>query len=205
MARLIAGFLVLFSWSLLAPAGSPEDMTKIRARLDKHPQLRADYVQTRRMADVQRPLVARGRMLVWGRDGVIWEVERPFRAAYVLRHDQTIQIAADGRQTVRRAEDDAVSARVGRVLNAVVQGDTKTLEQWFDISVRMEGERWTIALTPRQGPMASFLKSMHISGGEFVEAVGLEEAGGDTTQIEFRNHRDAAPLSEEERRLLAAG
>jgi hypothetical protein len=179
-------------------------MAQIRARLDKHPQLRADYVQTKRMADVQRPQVARGRMLVWGGDGVIWEIDQPFRAAYVLRDDQTIQIAADGRQTVRRAGDDAVSARVGRVLSAVVHGDIKALEQWFTIGARMEGERWSIALTPRPGPMASFVKSMRISGGEFVEAVGIEEAGGDTTQIEFRNHRRAAPLSEDERRLLAA-
>jgi hypothetical protein len=202
MARLIAGF-ILFAWCLLSLAESPEDMAKIRARLEKHPQLRADYVQTKRMADVQRPQVAHGRMLVWGRDGVIWEIDKPFRAAYVLRDEQTVQIAADGSQTVRRAEDDAVSARVGRVLSAVVHGDIRALEQWFNIGARIEGERWSIALTPRQGPMASFLKSMRISGGEFVEAVGIEEAGGDTTQIEFRNHRDAAPLSDEERRLLA--
>jgi hypothetical protein len=198
MARLI---FFMFLSSCIGTAGADE-LSDIRARLDKHPQLRANYVQTRRMADVQRPQVARGRMLVWGRDGVIWEIDKPFRAAYVLREEQTIQIAADGRQTVRRAEDDAVSARVGRVLNAVVHGDTRALEQWFNIGARMEGGRWSIALTPRQGPMASFLKSMQISGGEFVEAVGIEETGGDTTQIEFRNHRDAAPLSEQERRLL---
>jgi hypothetical protein len=198
MARLI---FLIFLASCIGTAGADE-LADIRARLEKHPQLRADYVQTRRMADVQRPQVARGRMLVWGRDGVIWEIDKPFRAAYVLRDDRTIQIAADGRQTVRRAEDDAVSARVGRVLNAVVHGDTRALERWFDIGARMEGERWSIALTPRQGPMASFLKSMRISGGQFVELVGIEEAGGDTTQIEFRNHSDAALLSEDERRLL---
>jgi hypothetical protein len=199
MARLIA-FAVLCGFLLPANA---DDLATIRARLDKHPQIRADYVQTRRVADVQRPLIARGRMLVWGRDGVIWEIEQPFRAVYVLREDQTVEVSADGRETVRRAQDDAVSARVGRILNALVHGDAKSLEQWFGIDARMEGPRWSIVLTPRPGPIASFLKSMQIVGGDFVEATAIEETNGDNTRIEFRNYREAAPLSDAERRLLA--
>jgi hypothetical protein len=142
-------------------------------------------------------------MLVWGRDGVIWEIEHPFRAAYVLREDQTVEVSADGRETVRRAQDDAVSARVGRILNALVHGDAKALEQWFGIEARIDGQRWSIVLTPRPGPIASFLKSMQIAGGDFVEATAIEEVNGDSTRIEFRNYRDAAPLSDGERRLLA--
>jgi hypothetical protein len=179
MARLI-GFA--FLWIFIS-AASADDLAAIRARLDQHPQVRADYVQTRRMADVKRPLVARGRMLVWGRDGVIWEIEQPFRAAYVLREDQTVEVSADGRETVRRAQDDAVSARVGRILNALVHGDAQSLEQWFGIEARIEGPHWSIVLTPRPGPIASFLKSMRIAGGDFVEATAIEEANGDSTRI----------------------
>ena len=69
----------------------------------------------------------------------------------------------------------------------------------------LEGGRWTIALTPRKGPMAAFLKGMQVSGERFAEAVTIDEAGGDSTQIRFRNHRDAQPLSERERELLGVG
>jgi hypothetical protein len=181
-----------------------EAMARIRARLDAHSMVRAEFVQTKHMLDVERPIIARGRMLVAGRAGVIWEIERPLKTTIVLREDTTIQIAPDGRRTVRRSQDDAVAARVGRILTALLTGDAKALEQWFEVGVRMASEeRWTISLSPRPGPMAAFLKSMQVSGNEFVEAVGIEETSGDATQIRFHNHRGVGALSDEERLLLA--
>jgi hypothetical protein len=203
MARVI--FLLGLLPALSSANGlDAEAMARIRARLDAHGMVRAEFVQTRHMQDVARPIIARGRMLVAGRAGVIWEIERPLKSTIVLLEDTTIQIAADGRRTVRRSQDDATAARVGRILTALLTGDAKALEQWFDVGVRMAGEeRWTISLAPRPGPMAAFLKSMQVSGNEFVEAVGIEETSGDATQIQFHNHRGAGALSDEERRLLA--
>jgi len=148
--------------------------------------------------------VARGRMLAWGAAGVIWEIQEPVRATYALRESTTIQIA-DGRETERSAQDDAASARVGRVLKSLLQGDADALSQWFDVAARATPERWTITLTPHPGVLASYLKAMQVSGDEYVERVDIEEAGGDSTQIRFRNHRDGGALTEEERRLLGVG
>lgn len=199
MAR-IAAILILSFTSLLSFGG---ELETIRSKLELHPRIRADFVQTRRMAELQRPLVARGKLLVWGSAGVIWEIEQPVRASYVLRDATTIEVA-DGRETVRSAQDDAGSARVGRILRALVHGDMQSLEQWFEIGARAGAGRWTITLTPRAGPLASFLKSMQVSGADYVEGVLVEETGGDATQIHFRNQRDGVSLTQEERRLLGA-
>lgn len=198
MARLIAAL----GLSALALAARADELAAIRARLDAHSRVRAEFVQTKRIADAQRPLVSRGRMLVWGATGVIWEIEQPFQAAYALREGTTVQVV-DGQETVRGAEDDAVSTRVGRVLRALLHGDARSLEQWFEIGARASAERWTITLTPRQGPLASALKSMQVSGREYVESVSIDEASGDATRIQFHNHRDGGALSPLERRLLA--
>jgi hypothetical protein len=201
MARLIV-LLALLAGAAVAHASDAEVMARIRAQLDAHPRVRADFEQTRRMADLERPLVARGRMLVWGQSGVLWEIDQPVKSAIVLREDTTVQIDARGRRRTRRAEDDAAAARIGRVMRALLNGDSAALEAWFELTARMGGERWTITVTPRKGPMAAFLKSMQVSGARFVETVTVEEANGDSTDIQFPNHRDAAPLSEQERSLL---
>ena len=200
MARL-AVLVLLLAHGFAARAG---DLDEIRRKLDAHSHVRADFVQTRRMKDLQRPQVARGRMLAWGASGVIWEIQEPLRATYVLRESTTIQIV-DGRETERAAQDDAASARIGRILKSLFQGDANALGQWFDIAARVAPERWTITLTPHAGPLASYLKSMQVAGAEYVERVDIEESDGDSTQIRFRNHRDGGALSDEERRLLGAG
>lgn len=200
MARL-AVLILLLAQGFAARAG---DLDDIRRKLDAHLHVRADFVQTRRMKELQRPQVARGRMLAWGGAGVIWEVREPVRLTYVLRRDTTIQIV-DGREVEHAAQDDASAARVGRILKSLLQGDTAALREWFDIAASVAPERWTITLTPRAGGLAAYLKSMHVAGAEYVDSVEVEESGGDQTQIRFRNHREGGALSDEERRLLGAG
>jgi hypothetical protein len=201
MGRLILG-LVLLALGPGVLATDAEVLARIRALLEAQPHLRAEFEQTKRMTDVERPLVAHGRLLVWGEAGVVWEIDQPVKMAIVLREDTTTQIDAEGRRKTRRARDDAAAARIGRVLRALLHGDTATLEQWFEIAARMERSRWTIILTPRRGPMAAFLTTMEVSGERYVEHVAIDEASGDSTRIRFRNYRDAAPLSENERGLL---
>ena len=189
--------------TLPAAAADAEALARIRERLDAHPQLRADFVQTRRSPDLERPSVSRGRMLVWGREGVLWETVQPVRNTVVLRPETTIIVDARGARSERRAQDDAVAARIGRVLRALLHGDTETLEKWFRVAAQMEGGgRWTITLTPHRGPLASFIETMQVGGAAFLEAVDIREGSGESTRIEFGNHRAAAPLSEGERSLL---
>lgn len=204
MERLAAPalFVLLLAFGIRADADALGD---IRARLDAHPVVRAEFVQTRTMADLARPLVTRGRMVVWGAGGVIWQIEKPVRATYVLRDESTLEIAADGTQTVRGARDDRGAARIGRVLRAVLKGDAKTLGEWFDADPRIAGERWTLALTPRKGPLAFYVKSVQVSGADFVHSVRIVEENGDTTQMQFHSSRSDAAPSDEERRLLAGG
>ena len=200
MARLIA----LLSFVCLTGAHASEDeaMSRIRALLEAQPRIRAEFEQVKQMADLQHPIVARGRMLVWGQTGVIWEIEEPVKNAIVLREHTTIRIDARGRRLTTRAEHDPAAARMGRVMNALLQGDTATLGQWFQIAAQIGAQGWSITLTPRKGPMSVFLKSMQVMGDKFVRAVALDESNGDSTRIRFLNHRDAAPLSEQERELL---
>ena len=184
------------------PAAADEALARIRALLDAQPRVRAEFDQTRRSAELEHPVLAHGRMLVWREAGVMWQIEQPVKMVVVLREDLTIQIDASGRRRTQRADNDAAAARMGRILGALLNGDTAALEQWFDIAARIDARSWSITLTPRRGAMATFLKSMQVSGDQYVRTVAIDEANGDSTQISFRNHRDAAPLTSEEASLL---
>ena len=59
-------------------------------------------------------------------------------------------------------------------------------------------------IKPLQAAVAQYLLAMELSGSEFVEGVTLIEAGGDTTQIRFRNSSGAQTLKDDERQVFGA-
>jgi hypothetical protein len=194
-------FAVLLLCSGVAHGADPT-FESIQARLEKHAVVRAEFVQMRTMAELKRPQLSRGRLVAWNAGGVIWEIDQPFRATYVLREDRTIEIASDGTRTERAAAEDRGGARIGRVLRAVLKGDTKSLDDWFESRARLEGERWTLTLVPRSGPVAFYVKSIQLYGADFIEGVRILEENGDATHMQFRNLHAADAPSDEERRLL---
>ena len=96
MAKLIFATVLLLAGSAQAADNA---FATIQARLEKHAVVRADFVQMRTMAELQRPQLSRGRLVAWNAGGVIWQIEQPFKTTYVLRDERTIEIAADGRRT----------------------------------------------------------------------------------------------------------
>src|SRR5262245_1743489 len=112
--RTLPALLSLLSLVLAAGAHAADDaFAAIQTRLEKHAVVRADFVQMRTMAELSRPQLSRGKLVAWNAGGVIWQIEQPFKATYVLRDAHTIEIGADGRRTERPANDDRGAARIG--------------------------------------------------------------------------------------------
>ena len=198
MDRLIA--LVALALLVAAmPVAGADPLAQIARRLEAHDTGRADFVQTRTIAELERPQVARGR-LVWSPGGVIWQVDQPFRTVYVMRDESTVEISADGTRTERSTQDEPVAGRVVRILRALFRGDARMLEGLFKADATLRQDRWTVTLVPRRSPMSIYLKSIQVSGTNFVEAVRIDDTNGGVTLLQFRNH-SLGDLSEEERRL----
>ncbi len=208
MVRLILILLLAVAGqTALAAPPDPEQgarLAAIRGRLERHDPLRAEFVQTKQMAALKRPLVINGHVLVSRTDGLLWVIDRPYRVTYVVRPQGIVEIGADGRRNVRTARDVPGLAQVGRVFQALLAADAAALGEYFDTSARGEsGGHWQLDLTPRQPQVAQFIRALRIEGGDYVDSVRLEEGGGDSTRIEFRNSRSGGALTAEERRLMA--
>jgi len=203
MVRLIA--LALACLSVMAHAQtSPDPVAGVRKRLEAHPEVRMEFVQTRTIAGLAKPIVTRGRLFFWHKQGVLWQVEQPYRVTYAVGQDTITEIAADCTRTVRAERDVPAAARISRAVRAAVSGDPSTLNNWFETDARLDGARWQLVLTPRQTQLARQIKAIRLSGGEFLEDVRIDAVNGDETRIEFRNHQSGA-ATEQERRAFSVG
>lgn len=97
-------------------------------------------------------------------------------------------------------------AHLYEILGGALAGDSRILEQQFNVSRNSDSSGWHLELTPRQqgsaGGMA--IQDIQIAGNRFVEHVDIHKDGGDRDQLTFLDQAlDKAPLSAEEARLLA--
>ncbi len=204
LVRIRLALLALAASGACAPLGAAEPATlaHISAQLGQHAVVRADFTQTRQLAVMKRPLVSSGHVLYARGHGVLWQAEQPKRISYALGEDRIAEVGPDGARRERGVREVPGLSQVSRVLRALFDADSAVLEQYFELSLRGDAAKWELDLKPRQPQLAQVLTAIRVSGGRFVDAVRLDEAGGDVTQIQFRNSTSAAAPSAEELQLL---
>lgn len=192
--------------ALLIPASlyaaEPDTLARISAQIEQPPVLRAEFTQTKQMAAMKRPLVTSGHLVYARRFGVLWQIEKPYRMSYVLGDEKIVEIGADGVRRERGLREAPGLAQVGRVFRAMLGADTTALREIFEASVQGDTAKWEIELKPRRPQFAQFMTVLRLSGGRFVDSISISEAGGDTTQIRFRNSQGAVAPSAAELQLF---
>ena len=199
-------FLFIFLGVLLCLLGftnshAAASLAQLATRLDKASVVHAEFSQTKTLLALKRPLKTAGRMVFARNRGVLWQIERPYQASYTLSADRVVEIGPDGARKVRAAREVPALSQIGRVFEALFQGDAAVLEQYFQVAVGGSTERWRVDLAPKP-ELARFLKGISAQGSQFLETIEVHEAQGDLTRIEFRDSRLDLPLSEAEARLL---
>ena len=204
MRRLMASLLLLVAAFSAVAAAEPDTLTRIGTQIEQHAVVRAEFTQTKQMAALKRPLVTTGRLVFSRSHGVLWQIEQPYRMSYLLGENRIVEMAADGTRRERGLRDVPGLAQVGRIFRALLGANTSALRETFEVGVQGDPARWEIDLKPRQAQLAQFLSGLHLSGGRFVEAIRIDEVGGDNTQIRFRNTQGAEAPSEAELVLFGA-
>ena len=204
IARLLQ-FIALGVLLGAAPAHALEEtvlLDALSARFGKTAVVSSEFTQTRTLAALTRPVRSAGR-LVYARDrGVIWQIEKPYRATYVLEDARIVEIDANGVRRERSAKEAPAVAEVGRVFRSIVSGDRKTLVEYFRVAALGDASKWELRLAPRE-KVAPFLKSVVVRGGNFIDHILLVEPSGDSTELSFDRQRADAVLAEADARVFA--
>lgn len=201
---LLSGVLCLAAPSFAAEPAATTTLARIGAQIEQFPVVRAEFVQTKQMAALKRPLITTGRLMYSRQHGVLWQIEQPFRMSYILGEERIVEIGSDGVRRERGVREIPGLAQVGRVFRAMLGANTTALQDYFDVAVQGEASKWDVVLKPRQAQLAQFLTGMQLSGARFVESITISEAGGDSTQIRFRNTQGASAPNEAELKLFGS-
>ena len=195
---------VMLCFIASSTAMASDTLARIASQIEKYPVVHAEFVQTKQMAALKRPLVTTGRLTFSRSHGVLWQIEQPYRMSYVLGEERIVEIGSDGVRRERGLREVPGLAQVGRVFRALLGANTSALQEYFDLALKGDASKWELELKPRQAQLAQFLTVMRLDGASFVEGITISETGGDSMQIRLRNAQGASVPSEAELQLFGS-
>ena len=182
---------------LALPAHADELLGGILKRLAEPEVIRAQFVQERLLADLARPAISSGRIVVSRREGLLWRVESPVKVTLAFTPNEIIETGPDGVRRLR-GQGRSVETQIGRVMRGILGADAETLRSSFEATASGSPERWTIRLAPRPREMARVLREVRLAGGRRLESIEVEETNGNLNTIRMRQFSVADKLSPEE-------
>lgn len=194
-------FLFLLAMALLPLSAQAFDLNALQQQLRATPIVRGQFVQQKFLRSLPQPLTSRGDFTLAAGKGLLWLLRTPIA--------QDLRINADG--IARRDESGAWQAlpqhtgagRENQLFLSVLAGDTRGLEENFDLALTGEAAAWKLTLTPRSALLKQIFSTIQIDGGALVDRIELRETQGDRSVLQMTGAVAADALTPEEQRAFS--
>jgi outer membrane lipoprotein-sorting protein len=188
-----------------APASDTGLVSQIAGHLAQAKGVRAQFTQTQTLSAMKQPLVSTGSLVFFRERGVIWQIDTPYKATYVITDTGVSEVNANGQRTNSKSSDGVRGvAQVSRMMRAMLGGDLSALYAQFDVHADGTPAQWRMQLTPNQPQLAQSIKGLEMSGGDYLQALRITLANGDVTRIDFTNSAAVSELPPADRTLFGA-
>ncbi len=206
MKRLTSLILPIFLFPVLCLAADSiaddyKDLDSIRARLSKNTIVHADFTQIKTLEAFNRPVKSSGRLVVSQKQGILWQVRSPYQVTFVVKKGAFLEVHKDGTVKNRGSGGVRSYSHISRLFEALFSVNAQELKKYFQIKGLEGEERWQLELVPLED-MVKYLKSVVITGTDFVDDISIEEPRGDTILVTFSNQSGNNPLTDDETRLF---
>ncbi len=147
-----------------------------------------DFIQTRMLKGVARPLVSSGTVAPEP-DGVLWTMTQPVRIV--------TRVTASGiTQSIEDAPAQSVGPAAGNNpfisetgLIDLLRGDLSKLDARYEVkrSARAKPEGWRLQLKPKGAALAPYIAGIAVEGCQRIESIAVTQANGDMIRIELKD------------------
>lgn len=184
--------LLMSSWAF---AFSEQDLIN---QLQKPKNVQGDFVQSRHLKALNRPITTEGRFTLVANKGLVWQMEKPFETQ--LRVTEKGIMQWNGQQWVNNAK--LGQAEQIQLFLGLLSGDVNGLKKQFNLALKGSSKQWELTLTPNSLLMKQIFNQIVIKGDELVRMISLDETQGDKTDILFKNNQMNQALTEFVRQAL---
>lgn len=194
-------FSLCLGLGMLAPAQAIT-ITQLQKQITQYPTVKADFVLQKTVTALNIPFEASGKMIFDRHLGLWWQQTDPFQQTIKANQNRiTLAIGDQPAQSFTAAMEPQLF-QLSKLVNAVFNGDIKTLEDNFTLALsQIDDSNWQLQLTPKTASLKKLARQITISGDQFIQKIEVNEPQNGKTNIYFANHV-TLPLTAEQQRLF---
>ncbi|MBS0042592.1 outer membrane lipoprotein carrier protein LolA [Shewanella sp. M16] len=185
--------------ALFSQNADTAQLVALSQKLNLGETVRGQFVQSRQLKVLKKPLISQGQFIFDQTQGLIWQQIKPFESLLILKDKQLIQRDSQGRVQVSKADASASAAAMGDLLPSLVRamlgGDISGLSENFELhfliaeGLSTDGQ-WQLGLTPKDPLMKKAIANMVLEGSDVLQSLVLLSAAPnvtpqDMTRIDF--------------------
>lgn len=150
--------------------------------------LKVSFTQQRHLADIPKPIMSKGELLLWNGKGLIWRTDTPFPNVVLITKKGLYQIEDNKKFSMRKpgqmGQEDAIFGMISKVLG----GSFSELKVFTMEPLPPLNDKWRVSLKPTLASFQGFLSSIEVEGNEYISHVCITRSNGDKDDIFMENH-----------------
>lgn len=187
MKRLLALLCVILPCMLCMAQESKLESRIIEAAA-RMSSIDCDFTQTRHLSIMDQNIVSKGRMAYSKPSKLRWEYLTPQQMAFVI--DGADVKVETGGKAADTQQGNRMYREIAKMLMKCISGELLADNRTFGTSVSENGKEIVAVLVPKKGELKKMWSRMvmHFDAKTLnAVKIEIEEAGGDTTVIDFYN------------------
>jgi outer membrane lipoprotein-sorting protein len=175
----VLALLALCAWS--GPAFAAWDLQQLMDSLAQNKAGRATFVETKRIAMLDRPVESSGELLYTAPDRLEKRTLQPRPESMIVQGDELVIDRAGRKYRVQLEAQPQLAAFIDSI-RGTLAGDRRALERSYRLKLEGDESTWTLQLTPLEPRMLAVIKQIRISGTlDQVKRVEITQADGDSS------------------------
>jgi outer membrane lipoprotein-sorting protein len=175
----IAAASALLVWS--APAFAAWDLQQLMDSLAQNKSGRAAFVETKRIAMLDRPIESSGELLYTAPDRLEKRTLKPKPESLIVQGGELV-IERGGRNYRVQLDAQPQLAAFIDSIRGTLAGDRQALERSYRLSLEGTQQDWVLQLVPANASMRGVIKRIRIAGAQDqVKSVEISQADGDSS------------------------
>lgn len=200
--RLLAGAGMLLGMLAVRSAAAAEPIPEILGQMEKAmadvKTVKTRFVQEKKMALFNHPLITRGRIWVEPPAHLLWRIDSPMRYALAIDGQRARQWDEETGKTISMSLDgNPVFSAVTEQLNAWFGGRYGMLALDYDIAQQSISPAAFVFVPKPAAPSAKMLKAVTVvfrEDARYIASIQIDDCGGDVTTLRFEDTELNVPL-----------
>lgn len=176
-AVLAAGLALALSSALAADW----DLQQLMDSLARHKSGRATFVETRRLAVLNKPIESSGELIYIAPDKLEKRTLKPRPESMIVDGDALAVERGNRKYQVQLQAYPELAAFIDSI-RGTLAGDRKALERSYQLAMSGTAENWVLQLTPLDERMKAVVQRIRIAGvRDQVNSIDILQADGDSS------------------------